>query len=69
MTDALIFDHVRTPRGRGRPDGSLHRITPIELAAQSLRDVGRVMAVLKPRLQGRVDLSEVSRLVKKRLAG
>jgi acetyl-CoA C-acetyltransferase len=37
MTDALIFDHVRTPRGRGRPDGSLHRITPIELAAQSLR--------------------------------
>jgi hypothetical protein len=40
-----------------------------EVAAQSLRDVGRVMAVLKPRLQGRVDLSEVSRLVKKRLAG
>jgi uncharacterized protein len=40
-----------------------------EVAAQSLRDVGRVMAVLKPRLQGRVDLSEVSRLVKRRLAG
>jgi len=39
MTDALIFDHVRTPRGRGRPDGSLHRITPIELAAQSLRAI------------------------------
>jgi uncharacterized protein YqeY len=40
-----------------------------EVAAQSLRDVGRVMAVLKPRLQGRADLSEVSRLVKERLAG
>ena len=39
MTDALILDHVRTPRGRGRPDGSLHRITPIELAAQSLRAI------------------------------
>src|SRR5262245_48535438 len=39
MTDALIFDHVRTPRGRGRPDGCLHRITPIELAAQSLRAI------------------------------
>ena len=40
-----------------------------EVAPQSLRDVGRVMAVLKPRLQGRADLSEVSRLVKERLAG
>lgn len=40
-----------------------------EVAAQSLRDLGRVMGVLKPRLQGRADLSEVSRLVKERLAG
>lgn len=40
-----------------------------EVAAQSLRDVGRVMGVLKPRLQGRADLSEVSLLVKERLAG
>jgi uncharacterized protein len=40
-----------------------------EVAAESLRDVGRVMGVLKPRLQGRADLSEVSRLVKERLAG
>jgi acetyl-CoA C-acetyltransferase len=36
MTDAFILDVVRTPRGRGRPDGSLHTITPIQLAAQSL---------------------------------
>ena len=36
MTDAFIFDHVRTPRGRGKSDGSLHGITPIQLAAQSL---------------------------------
>ena len=34
---ALIFDHVRTPRGRGRPDGSLHEITAVELAATPLR--------------------------------
>ncbi|MCA1852711.1 MAG: GatB/YqeY domain-containing protein [Beggiatoa sp.] len=40
-----------------------------EVAAESLRDVGRVMGVLKRRLQGRADLSEVSRLVKERLAG
>jgi acetyl-CoA C-acetyltransferase len=36
MTDAYVYDHVRTPRGRGRPDGSLHEITPIQLAAQTL---------------------------------
>jgi len=36
MTDALIFDHLRTPRGRGKPNGSLHEITPISLASQVL---------------------------------
>jgi len=41
MTDAYILDHVRTPRGRGKPDGALHGITPIQLLTQvlqSLRD-------------------------------
>lgn len=37
MTDAYIFDHVRTPRGKGRPDGSLHEITAVQLAAQVLQ--------------------------------
>ena len=37
MIDAFIFDHVRTPRGRGRSDGSLHEITAVELAATPLR--------------------------------
>ncbi|HUI59236.1 MAG TPA: acetyl-CoA C-acetyltransferase [Steroidobacteraceae bacterium] len=36
MTEAFIYDHVRTPRGRGRPDGALHEITPAQLAAQML---------------------------------
>ncbi|MBL8270968.1 acetyl-CoA C-acetyltransferase [Steroidobacter sp.] len=36
MTDAYIFDHARTPRGKGRPDGSLHEITSVQLAAQVL---------------------------------
>jgi hypothetical protein len=26
--EALIFDHVRTPRGKGKPDGALHEVTP-----------------------------------------
>jgi acetyl-CoA C-acetyltransferase len=37
MTDAYIYDHVRTPRGRGRPDGSLHEISSVQLASQVLR--------------------------------
>ena len=41
MTEAYIYDHVRSPRGRGKPNGSLHAITPINLTGQvlaSLRD-------------------------------
>ena len=36
MTEALIFDHVRTPRGRGKPGGALNEVTPIALATQAL---------------------------------
>jgi len=36
MTDAYVFDCVRTPRGRGKPSGSLHEVTPIQLSAQVL---------------------------------
>jgi acetyl-CoA C-acetyltransferase len=36
MPDAYILDHVRTPRGRGKPDGALHAITPIRLLSQVL---------------------------------
>ena len=34
MRDIFIYDHVRTPRGRGKPDGGLHEVTPVELARQ-----------------------------------
>lgn len=37
MADAYIFDHVRTPRGRGKPDGALHEVTALALAATPLR--------------------------------
>lgn len=39
MPEAFIFDAVRTPRGRGRPDGALHDLTALSLAAQSLRAI------------------------------
>jgi acetyl-CoA C-acetyltransferase len=39
MADAFIYDHVRTPRGRGKADGSLHEVTALNLAAQTLQAV------------------------------
>ena len=36
MTDAFIYDSVRTPRGKGRPDGSLHEVTAARLSADVL---------------------------------
>ena len=37
MTEAYIYDAVRTPRGRGKKNGSLHEVPPVRLAAATLR--------------------------------
>jgi acetyl-CoA C-acetyltransferase len=37
MTEAYIYDHVRTPRGRGKKDGTLHQVTAVELLSQTLK--------------------------------
>ena len=39
MTDAYIYDALRTPRGKGRKDGSLHEVTALRLSAQTLNAV------------------------------
>jgi acetyl-CoA C-acetyltransferase len=39
MTDAFIYDAIRTPRGKGRPDGSLHEVTAVALSAGVLNAV------------------------------
>jgi acetyl-CoA C-acetyltransferase len=39
MRDAYIFDALRSPRGKGRADGSLHEVTPIKLSADMLNAV------------------------------
>ena len=36
MRDAYIFDAVRSPRGKGRSNGSLHEVTPAKLSADML---------------------------------
>src|ERR1700716_4145893 len=37
MPEAFIYDHVRTPRGRGKPDGALHEVTALALATAPLK--------------------------------
>src|SRR5262245_6970959 len=39
MTEAFIYDAVRTPRGRGKSDGALHEVTALNLASQTLAAV------------------------------
>ncbi|EBA14961.1 acetyl-CoA acetyltransferase [Roseobacter sp. SK209-2-6] len=36
MTEAYIYDAIRTPRGKGRKDGSLHEVTSVRLSALTL---------------------------------
>ncbi len=39
MPEAYIFDHMRTPRGRGKKDGSLHEVPAVRLAAHTLNSL------------------------------
>ena len=49
MFDAYLYDHCRTPRGKGKPEGSLHAATPIWLVRtllQALRERTRLDTAL-----------------------
>lgn len=54
MAEAYIYDAVRTPRGKGRKDGKLHEITPVQLATQ-------VLAAIRDRNQ--IDTADVDDVV------
>ncbi len=41
MTHAMIFDAVRTPRGKGKRDGALHEVKPVDLLAGLLTKLQR----------------------------
>ena len=41
QNEAFIYDAVRTPRSRGKPDGSLNEVKPVQLAAGLLRELKR----------------------------
>lgn len=40
-----------------------------EIGAESMKDMGSVMAIVKPQVQGRADVGEISKIVKSQLAG
>ncbi len=39
MTEAYIYDAVRSPRGKGKKDGSLHEVTSVRMAANALNEI------------------------------
>lgn len=41
MTEAYIFDAIRTPRGKGKKDGSLYEVKPVNLLAGLLTELQR----------------------------
>ncbi|MDO9148656.1 MAG: acetyl-CoA C-acetyltransferase [Hydrogenophaga sp.] len=41
MTEAFVFDAIRTPRGKGKKDGSLHEVKPVNLLAGLLTELQR----------------------------
>jgi acetyl-CoA C-acetyltransferase len=75
MPDAFIYDHVRTPRGRGKVDGSLHEVTALNLASQALGAIKNrneldptlvddvVMGVVDPVGEAGADIARTAALV------
>jgi acetyl-CoA C-acetyltransferase len=41
MTEAFVYDAIRTPRGRGRSSGSLHEVKPVRLLTTLMREMQR----------------------------
>src|SRR5690242_20292463 len=41
MTEAFVYDAIRTPRGKGKKDGSLHEVKPVNLLAGVLGELQR----------------------------
>ena len=39
MAEAFVYDAVRTPRGRGKSDGSLHEVQPVQLLTSVLKSI------------------------------
>ncbi len=74
MTEAYVFDAIRTPRGKGKKDGSLHEVKPVNLLAGVLTELQRrndfdtaqiddvVMGVVSPVGEQGSDIAKVAAL-------
>ncbi|KOX08032.1 acetyl-CoA acetyltransferase [Micromonospora sp. NRRL B-16802] len=61
-TEAFIYDALRTPRGRGKPSGSLHGVKPVSLVTGLIEETLRRMPGLDPALIDDIVLGVVSPL-------
>jgi acetyl-CoA C-acetyltransferase len=39
MAEAFVYDHIRTPRGKGKAAGTLHEVKPVDLAVGLLKEI------------------------------
>ncbi|WP_059005919.1 acetyl-CoA C-acetyltransferase [Streptomyces specialis] len=60
MTEAYVYDAIRTPRGRGKPGGALHGTKPIDLVTGLIRELRRRLPELDPAAIDDVVLGVVS---------
>jgi uncharacterized protein YqeY len=64
----VIQDYMPTPLDDASLEGEIDKAVA-EAGAETMKDMGKVMAILGPRLQGRAQMGEVSAKVKERLSG
>ena len=60
MAEAFVYDHLRTPRGKGKAAGSLHEVKPIDLIVGLLDEVKKRNPSLDPARVDDVVLGVVS---------
>ncbi|HEY9563698.1 MAG TPA: acetyl-CoA C-acetyltransferase [Nocardioides sp.] len=60
MAEAFVYDHIRTPRGKGKANGSLHEVKPIDLAAGLIEEIQKRNPSLDPNTVDDVVLGVVS---------
>jgi len=65
---ALIQEYLPQQLDQGEIE-SLIQAAITDSGAESMRDMGKVMGILKPQMQGRADMGQVSGLIKAKLAG
>src|SRR6476661_649792 len=60
MAEAFVYDHIRTPRGKGKAAGSLHEVKPVDLIVGLLEEVQDRNPSLDPKRVDDVVLGVVS---------